>query len=246
VGSTVRKTWFKLRLLVLEALLRPTRPWNMVRLGSYYGGWWVPEGSPSDGCAVCVGAGLDVSFDLEMQRLGYEVHTVDPTPAAVEFVSTRAPSLGLVPVGLWDQDGHLTFRQDGTFAESWFPAETPTGVPSAHTQTFEVVTVRTLLDRIGRDDVAVLKIDIEGAEHRVIRSLLADGIRPRTLCVEFDDPGLVPVLRTSRLLRRSGYALYQIENYNFTFVLASVTLDESSPDQVARKEIQARARGAAA
>jgi FkbM family methyltransferase len=232
-------------MLVLEAVLRPARRWNMVRLGSYYGGWWIPEGDPSDGCAVCVGAGLDVSFDLELQRLGYDVRTVDPTPAAVEFVSTRAPGLDLLPVGLWDRDGHLTFRQDGTYAESWFPAETPTGMPSEHTQSFEVVTVRTLLNRIGRRDVAVLKIDIEGAEHRVIRSLIADGIRPRTLCVEFDDRRLTAVLRTARLLRRSGYVLYQLENYNFTFVLASVTLDESSPDQVARKEIQARARGAA-
>jgi len=242
IALLARKLGIKVRLFLLDLWLRPRRPWNMLRLGTYYGGWWIPEGDPSDGCALCVGAGLDVSFDLELQRLGYDVVTVDPTPAAVEFVTSRAPSLRLVPVGVWDQDGWLSFRQDARFPESWYPELTPTGEASDHGESFEVLTIKGLLARLGDPDVAILKLDVEGAEHRVIRSMLADGIRPRTVCVEFDANGTREVLGTTRLLRRNGYTLYQLENLNFTFVRSDVEEDLSSPDQVARQAIVARAQ----
>lgn len=237
-ASTVMvKLWFKLRLFGLDIWLRPERPWDMVRLGSYYGGWWIPISTPADGTAVCVGAGLDVSFDLELQRLGYEVVTVDPTPAAVEFVTRRAPDLRLLPVGVWDQDGWLSFRQDARFPESWFPELTPTGEASACEKSFPVHTIKSLLALIDNPEVAILKLDVEGAEHRVVQSLLADDVRPRTLCVEFDDNRTRSVLRTTRLIKRHGYTLHQIENLNFTFVRTDVRADLSSPDQVARQLI---------
>jgi len=52
------------------------------------------------------------------------------------------------------------------------------------------------MQEVGLQDVDVLKMDIEGAEHEVLRALIKGSIRPRILCVELDAP--TPARRTSR------------------------------------------------
>lgn len=210
---------FKVRVFALDGLLRPLRPMDMLRFGSYYGGWWIPAVDPSKGAAICVGAGLDVTFDLELQRLGYDVYAADPTPDSVKYVREYAPSLPLVPVGVWDTDGMLSFRQDATWGQSWMISEVAPDGASDIVESFPVTTVKGLMDLVGVSRVAILKLDIEGAEHRVIRSLIADGIKPDTLCIEFDDQRLRKVISSTRALRAYGYDLYQIENFNFIFAL---------------------------
>jgi FkbM family methyltransferase len=214
-----RKTWVKTQVFVLEGLLRPVRPPGMVRFGSFYGGWWIDEVDPGRGAAICVGAGTDVTFDLELQRLGYDVHTVDPTPAAVAHVARHAPSLHLVPVGVWTSTGELEFARDTVWNESWMIGATaPAGTAVDQVERFPVSSVKDLVASLGDPPVAVLKLDIEGAEHAVLRSMVADGVRPHCLCVEFDDHTIRKVLASTRLLRRHGYDLWQIEGLNYIFV----------------------------
>ncbi len=188
---------------------------QMLRLGTYYGGWWIPRVEPSEGVAVCVGAGHDVSFDLELLRLGYRVYTVDPTPAAIEWVKRTAPGLTLVPVGVWDRTGEADFEENPSSEGSWAIG---TIGRSASRTSLPVTTVKDLLATLDETEVAILKLDIEAAEHAVIRSLISDDVRPACLCVEFDDHRLGKVLQSVRLLERHGYGLLQIENFNFTFV----------------------------
>jgi len=211
-----RQIRFKLKIFFMDGWLRPKRPMNMLRLGTYYGGWWIPRVDPGEGAAVCVGAGLDVSFDLELQRLGYRVYTVDPTPASIEYVTRTTPELTLVPLGVWEQVGELEFEQDGTYTDSW--AIGAGDGRSTSVVRFPVTTVKELIASLDEGEVAILKLDIEGAEHAVIRSMIQDKMRPRCICVEFDDQRLRKVLRSVRQLDHYGYDLYQIENYNFTFV----------------------------
>jgi FkbM family methyltransferase len=209
-----RKVRYKTKLFFLDGWLRPKRPMTMLRLGTYYGGWWIPRVDPSEGVAVCVGAGLDISFDLELQRLGYRVYTVDPSPAAVEYVTRTAPQLTLVPVGVWDRAGKVEFEQDATYNDIWALA----AGNSASTASFPVTTVSELLTSLDERKVAILKLDIEGAEHAVIRSVIRDKVRPACLCVEFDDQRLRKILQSVRLMNSYGYDLWNFENYNFTFV----------------------------
>lgn len=208
-----RAVWYKVKVFVLEGLLRPKRPMDMLRFGTYYGGWWVPRVAPEEGAAFCVGAGLDVSFDRELKRLGYRVYTVDPTPASVEYVAAEAADLTLIPLGVWTETGELEFAQDGEWSDSW-----AIGSNGAATRVLPVTTVRDLLSSTGETDVAILKLDIEGAEHAVLRSIIRDQIRPACICVEFDDQRLRKVIGSVRVLDRYGYELYQIEGWNYTFV----------------------------
>ena len=67
-----------------------------------------------------------------------------------------------------------------------------------------------------------MKLDIEGAEHEVIESMLEDSIRPAVLCVEFDQPVKVRDLRsTLASLDRAGYMLAGTDGWNYTFVRGS-------------------------
>jgi FkbM family methyltransferase len=211
------KAWGKTKIFVLEAILRPARPMGMIRLGSYYGGWWIPRADPTQGAAFCVGAGTDVSFDLELLRLGYRVYTVDPTPESVAYVAEHAPELTLLPLGLWHEAGEIEFARDEVWSESWAIGTGPSG--RTDVLMLPVRTVRGLMETTGERDVAILKIDIEGAEHMVIQSMLADGIRPQCVCVEFDDHRFARVIRSTRRLQAAGYNLLQIEGRNYIFAL---------------------------
>lgn len=74
-------------------------------------------------------------------------------------------------------------------------------------------TLRDVLQdrKIAEQDVEILKLDIEGAEVEVLQQLLSDGLRPRQICVEFDElnkPGKQAFERVDladAALRSAGY-----------------------------------------
>jgi len=206
--------------------MRPRRRGvDLIRLGTVYGGWWVPPDEIGFGkLAYCAGAGEDISFDLALHERGCRVVTFDPTPRAIEHVRTHAPSderFQFCPVGWWDGDAELRF---------WAPRD-PSHVSHSivnlqKTDEFFVGAVKpvcALMKELGDESVDLIKMDIEGAEYRVIRSLLGSGPRPRVLCVEFDQPQ--PIWRTASAvmrLRAAGYSLVKVERWNYTFVNRSV------------------------
>jgi len=215
------KVWLKAKFFLLDGLLRPERPMNMHRFGTYYGGWWIDEVDPSKGVAICVGAGTDVSFDLELLRLGYRVYTVDPTPMAVQHVQENAKELTLIPVGVWHESGEVKFTRFRNRDDCWaVDTSGPATVSEAEdTYSLPVLSVKDLVARTNEAKVAILKIDIEGAEHAVIKSMIRDGVKPDCLCIEFDDFGLWKVLASHRALVRYGYTLMQAENRNLIYRL---------------------------
>lgn len=78
--------------------------------------------------------------------------------------------------------------------------------------------MRRLIDELGDSRVDIIKMDIEGAEQRTLTSLLADGVLPSALCVEFDQPQpLRRVVAAVRKLQAVGYTLNKIEARNYTF-----------------------------
>src|SRR3546814_15009346 len=72
---------------------------------------------------------------------------------------------------------------------------------------------------LGHDRLDLLKVDVEGAEQEVIRSMLASGIRPTVLCMEFDQPApWQRIATTVRRIRKAGFRLVSVAGWNFTFV----------------------------
>lgn len=200
---------------------------DLQRLGSRYGGWWVPSFALTPkAIVVSAGVGEDTTFDEELLRRGCRVVAMDPTPRARQHVEAQRDGgfLGgafeFLPVGLWEVDTCLKF---------YAPAD-PTHVSHSvvniqgTSQWFEAEVWS--LDRVivasNLSHIDVLKMDIEGAEVAVLRHMLLSRTRPHALCVELDAP--LPVSRTLgllRQLRRAGYRLAAAEGWNLVFLHAA-------------------------
>src|SRR3990167_849454 len=61
-------------------------PYDLMRLGTQYGGWIIPKNHTLTGDSICylAGAGEDISFDCALaKQFGCNVRIVDPTPRAI-------------------------------------------------------------------------------------------------------------------------------------------------------------------
>lgn len=193
---------------------------DLVRLGSDYGGWWVPESLLAQSSVVySVGIGGDASFDLEViDRYSCEVWGFDPTPVATRWVADQSwpPQWHFDPTGLWTSSDVLTFvppvgHPDGS-------ASITRAGDTRHQYECPVEPLSALMARHGHSSLTLLKMDIEGAEGPVLDQILDQGITPQVLCVEYDQPES-PWRLASRVRRviEHGYELNHIENWNFTF-----------------------------
>lgn len=212
------------RKAVFHSVVR-TRPRpGMVRLGSEYGGWSVDPSllQPGD-VAYCAGVGEDITFDQELiKQFGVEVHAFDPTPRAISYVRAQEPDPCFVfhPVGVWS--GPTTLR----FYAPRDPSHVSHSVTNIQrTSSFFTApcdSVPSLMQSLDHRTVALLKLDVEGAEHEALGPVLSLDQRIKTICVEFDQPSPVRmVLRTCRRLRRAGYTLVARQGWDCTFVLTS-------------------------
>ncbi|SDT01162.1 methyltransferase, FkbM family [Nocardioides scoriae] len=218
-AALLRRAGVKASRSVVRWSTRTTPRGDLVRLGSEYGGWWVPADLIGrDSTCYLAGVGEDVTFDLALvDRFGCEVWAIDPTPRAIEHVATiTEPRFHLLPIGLWGSDTTLGFHA---------PAD-PTHVSHSATNmqrtavSFEAEcrTVRSVMADRGHVRLDLLKLDIEGAEVPVLEDLLAHGPLPRVLCVELDAPE-APHRTWGRLrrLRAAGYVCRRVEGRNYTF-----------------------------
>lgn len=210
------------RARTFEAGLSPHQVPNLQRIGDLrYGGYLLPSDALS-ASSVCylAGTGTDISFDLlVIARFGCEVHAFDPVPAAADYVHGAAahePRLHFSPVALWRTDELLTFhapRVEGFVSHS---AVDMHGTPIAFRA--QGRSVASLMRERGHAQLDLLKISAEGSEHAIIEGTLADGLRPRVLCVEFAQPAPVgDAEETMRRLEAAGYDLVgaSIEPWNW-------------------------------
>jgi FkbM family methyltransferase len=208
-----------------------------IRFGTEYGGWTIPNDRLKSGSiCYCVGCGEDISFDLELiRRYSCAVYGFDPTPRSIEFVrhaTADVPNYRFADVGVWDRDGTVRF-----FAprDSQHVSHSITNLQS--TDSYIEVPTRRLRDILRDNNHArldLLKLDIEGAENTVLRTILDDQIPIDILLVEFDELGfptparLAQIKESIRALFQHGYQLFNIAGSNFTFVFAGTTTDRAT------------------
>jgi FkbM family methyltransferase len=147
---------------------------GLIDLGTSYGGWTVPVEliEPSWVC-YCVGAGGDVSFDLELiRRYGVEVRTFDPVADYVEGAQEQGaaePRFSARQAAIATMDGPIRMQvthdpqsrsvssaglyESGDFIE----------VPGR--------TLPSLMAELGDERIDLLKLDIEGAEYEVLPTI---------------------------------------------------------------------------
>lgn len=196
----------------------------LVRLGTDYGGWWVPASMLDDRSVVySFEVGTDISFDLALlDTTGCQMYLFDPTPKAVAFMASQYPHprLHFRQLGLWDADTEISFfpPKNPEFA-SFSAFDSRSG---ANPVVLPVATLETIMIQNGHEHVDLIKMDIEQAENRVLPRMPATTVRPRFLLVEFDQPW--PMRSTWRLiddLISSGYAPLHVDRWNWTFAYSN-------------------------
>ena len=204
----------------------------IVRYGSSTGGWHIPfELIERDWLVYDFGVGDDISFDIALvERHGCTIHAFDPTPESVAYMKDkRLRGFQFHPVGVWDDDTTIKF---------WKPSSDRLISYSALNlrQTSEYVvckvkTIKSFAAELGHEHIDFIKMDIKGAEQRVIPNMIADGFRPQLLCLEYDRPRIVMSLRTlkwmhiglrlHRSIQQAGYQLISKNGWNATYLLKS-------------------------
>jgi FkbM family methyltransferase len=207
-----------------RSAVAPTPSPRMIRIGTDYGGWSIPDGLVQpDWTVYCAGVGLDATFDLGLiERYGCVVHAFDPTPSTVRYVDTLTVDPArfiLHRYALWSQDGEV-YLYSHEWADTNFSAINLHGTTSGFTATCR--TLPSVMRELGHDHIDLLKLDIEGAEYPVLESVIDGTVRPRVLCVEFHkhDWRIGQMVQTVRRLQGIGYTAVAVRDYDVTLVAA--------------------------
>jgi FkbM family methyltransferase len=195
-------------------------PISTKAFGSDDGQWDVPA-DLVDKNWICyaVGIGHDASFDADLaSRVGCNVFSFDPTPAAVTYVESLGPvGFRFLPWAIWENDGHLDF-----FSQDIDNNVNLSAIDSGRGQLLyraRCYRLKSVMKQLEHSQVDLLKLDIEGGWLPVIKDIVASKIPLRVFCVEFDSPtSILRVRQAVRLLSDIGLRLVHRRRDNYLFV----------------------------
>lgn len=203
--NAARRRWFEHRLERTPLRSAP----GVIELGSPYGGWMVPGDliEPSWLC-YCVGAGGDISFDLQLiERYGATVRAVDPVADYVHAALAQAagqPRFSIYQAAIATRDGPLRVQL----------THDPTSSSVSAAQLYESAnfaelpgrTLPSLMRELGDERIDLLKLDIEGAEYEVLPTLDLRALGVKVFATQLHHNGSVRQARgLIAQLRDGGY-----------------------------------------
>jgi FkbM family methyltransferase len=191
------------------------------RLGSTYGGWHVvPDGITPESVVYSFGIGEDISFDTAfIATYGTTVHAFDPTPKLLRGYEVKTCQRDwsfttTVSQPLMVRSHFLQPENDAHVSHTVLDRPATKG-RAIHVP---VKRIRTIMSDLGHTSLDILKMDIEGAEYDVIDDMLASGILPRQVLIEFHhrfpNVGLAKTTAAIQKLRSAGYALCSVSSSN--------------------------------
>ena len=188
--------------------------------GNRYADWtFCPHNLDEHSVIYSFGVGEDISFDLELiQYYNLHIHAFDPSPRSIEWVQKQniRAEFHFHPFGLAGQDGFITFSE---------PAE-----PGIHslkmtdsfrgdntelkTHLLPVHRLQTVFEKLGHERIDILKMDIEGAEYKVIEDIIHSSIPISQVLIEFhhrfSTVGIGMTKQAISLLNGAGYRIFNV------------------------------------
>jgi FkbM family methyltransferase len=212
-------------------------PIQLERLGSDYGGWWVPKSSTFSSdrkILVSAGLGFDVSFDKLMLEDGYFVFGLDPLEKSFSFASEELKGYKnklLLNKGVSTFDGRQKFYAPKIPSHDSWSISNSQATDEDRTNYFEVIAIDSLAIDFSDNSFVILKMDIEGGEESLIPFICKKGLKYDYLAIEMDCLSLISffslkkrfrqilvVRRLLSLLSNSGFRLIKNENFNFFWI----------------------------
>ncbi|KIO78759.1 hypothetical protein TH53_01300 [Pedobacter lusitanus] len=187
---------------------------NLSYYGSVRHGYMVPDHFLGSGSiCYCVGAGEDISFDTELKMaFDSKVFIFDPSPYGINHFNqvkdyvdygipltldkTLAPyvynisskqfsEIKFVAVGLWDKKKTMKFydpeKENYSSHSAYLFKESKKFIEAP------VDRLSNLMQQLDHQHIDLLKIEIEGAEYKVIDTIIEDKLNVKAILVEFDE-----------------------------------------------------------
>ncbi len=206
-----------------------------VKCGNKYGGFEIIPDKLMGGVVYSFGIGEDLSFsEYIIKNFGVEVYAFDPTPKSIAYVNNndlkKNRKFTFFPWGISDIDGkenfHLPVNADyvsGSVIEYEGVKAEAIEVPMKR--------LKTIMAELGHSGIDLLKLDVEGAEFKVITDILKAKIPVKQICVEVHER-FFPEKTGKKLLKKmmcelkaEGYVLVAISDQNgeeLTFIKKEV------------------------
>lgn len=179
---------------------------NLVRLGSDRGGWTVDLDSiPHRSVVIDAGIGRDDSFARELlSRKAVTVVALDPSPDARDHYEKNPVPVGMVflPFALTKDGEDVEFFVGDGRSDSAKSA----GMPGMTGRGYTAKGIS--MPMLGRNDVSLVKLDIEGMEFDVLERCINVA---RQVAVEFHTvqlPHRIPDME--RLIERFNMEMYDV------------------------------------
>ena len=183
---------------------------GLIDLGSSYGGWTIPtELIESSWVCYSVGAGGDISFDLELiRRYGVQVRAFDPVSDYVEGAQELAAGesrFTVRQVAVATSDGLLGMqvthdpRSRSVSSAGLYESGDFIEVPGR--------TLPSLMAELGDERIDLLKLDIEGAEYALLPTLDMRALGVKIFATQLHHSGSVRQAR--RLIGELGEQGYE-------------------------------------
>lgn len=188
---------------------------NVIRLGTVYGGWILPEDIKLDENSIIYsgGVGEDISFDLQLNdKFKCNILLIDPTQKAIthfeevnKYFKNNEVFTGNIQKDYYDNIKDLNpdmekfcYENIGLWDKKdqlkFFFQNNPNCVSQSvisnmfgnEYTTVNVDTIKGVMNKYNHSKIDLLKLDIEGAEIQVLEKMISDNIYPKYLCIEFD------------------------------------------------------------
>ena len=168
-----------------------------------------------------LGVGNNVDFELGVIRdYAAIVDTFDPTPFSNDWLHTQSRPAGFRhhPWAVVAVDGpvHLQQRKANRPGSAPMLSIVPSRAGGEGTVAVDGYRLASIVQRLECPVPDLLRMDIEGAEYAVLDDMLASGVLPRQLLVEFHhrfpEIGLAATRRAVAGLRAAGYRIAAVSD----------------------------------
>lgn len=221
--------------LVLQVLLFPK--WNKAdslkytRVGTSYGGWWVPKAILDDELmekvVISAGLGHDVSFDEGVANAGFKIIGLDPLSECISLASKVLARFGnqitLIESGLWSSTGRIKFFAPKVKTHDSWSATNAHGVTADQYLEYKVTNLSDLksqYESLLNPGFVMLKMDIEGSEVEVLKNIIKNRHYFDFLAAELDFLSLIPFKDVKRRLsgiREGRRILSELEKLGYEY-----------------------------